>query len=59
MNANPILVIVGLFVVGIILVLAVRIVLQNAGCLMQCGCAVVVLVIVLLLLRFLLLRFSL
>ena len=54
MNANPVLVIVGLFVVGIILVLAARILLENAGCLMQIGCAVVIIVIIFLLLRFLL-----
>ena len=54
MNANPVLVIVVLFVVGIILVLAARILLENAGCLMQIGCAVVIIVIIFLLLRFLL-----
>ena len=54
MNANPVLVIIALFVVGIILVLAARILLENAGCLMQIGCAVVIIVIIFLLVRFLL-----
>jgi hypothetical protein len=54
LNANPVLVIVVLFVVGIILVLAARILLENAGCLVQLGCAVVIIVIIFLLLRFLL-----
>jgi hypothetical protein len=53
LNANPVLVIIALFVVGIILVLAARILLENAGCLMQIGCAVVIIVIIFLLLRFL------
>ena len=57
MNANPVLVIVVLFVVGIILVLAARILLENAGCLMQIGCAVVIIVVIFLLLRFLLFHF--
>jgi hypothetical protein len=52
-NANPVLVIVALFVVGIILVLAARILLENAGCLLQLGCAIVVIVIIGLLLFFL------
>jgi hypothetical protein len=53
LNANPVLVIVALFVVGIIAVLAARILLENAGCLAHVGCAVVVIVVILLLLRFL------
>ena len=53
LNANPVLVIVALFVVGIILVLAARILLQTAGCLVHVGCAVVILVAIFLLLRFL------
>ena len=57
LNANPVLVIVVLFVVGIILVLAARILLENAGCLMQIGCAVVIIVVIFLLLRFLLFHF--
>ena len=57
MNANPVLVIAVLFVVGIILVLAARILLENAGCLLQLGCAVVIIVILFLLLRFLLFHF--
>jgi hypothetical protein len=56
-NANPVLVIIVLFVVGIILVLAARILLENAGCLLQLGCAVVIIVIVFLLVRFLLFHF--
>jgi len=54
LSANPALVIIALFVVGIVLVLAARILLENAGCLMQLGCAVVIIVIIFLLLRFLL-----
>lgn len=54
LDANPVLVIVGLFVVGIIMVLAARIVLETAGCLAQVGCLLVVLVAIFLLLRFLL-----
>ena len=57
MNANPVLVIIALFVVGIILVLAARILLENAGCLMQIGCAVVIIVVIFLLARFLLFHF--
>jgi hypothetical protein len=53
LNANPVLVIIALFVVGIVLVLAARILLENAGCLLQLGCAVVIIVIIFLLLRFL------
>jgi len=54
LNANPVLVIVALFVVGIILVLAARILLENAGCLAHVGCAVIIVVIIFFLLRFLL-----
>jgi hypothetical protein len=54
LSANPALVIIALFVVGIVLVLAVRILLETAGCLVQLGCAVVIIVIIFLLLRFLL-----
>ena len=53
LNANPALVIVGLFVVGIIAVLAARILLENAGCLLHLGCAIVVIVAIVLLLRLL------
>jgi hypothetical protein len=56
LSANPVLVIVGLFVVGIIAVLAVRILLENAGCLLHLGCAIVVIVAIILLLRLLLVR---
>lgn len=57
LNANPVLVIVALFVVGIVLVLAARILLENAGCLLQLGCAIVVIVGIILLARFLLFHF--
>jgi hypothetical protein len=56
-NANPVLAIIALFVVGIILVLGARILLENASCLLQLGCAVVVIVIIFLLARFLLFHF--
>jgi hypothetical protein len=56
-NANPVLAIIVLFVVGIVLVLAARILLANAGCLLQLGCAVVIIVILFLLVRFLLFHF--
>ena len=56
-NANPALVIVGLFVVGIIAVLAARILLENAGCLLHLGFALVVIVVIILLLRFLVFHF--
>ena len=54
LNANPVLVIVALFVVGIILVLAARILLENAGCLAHVGCAIIIVIIIFFLLRFLL-----
>ena len=57
LNANPVLVIIVLFVVGIVLVLAARILLENAGCLLHLGCALVVIVGVILLLRFLVIHF--
>jgi hypothetical protein len=53
LNANPALVIIALFVIGVIVVLAARILLENAGCLLQLGCAIVVLVVIVLLLRLL------
>jgi len=56
-NTNPGLVIVVLFVVGIILVLAARILLQSAGCLVRLGCAVAIIIIIFLLARFLLFHF--
>ena len=56
LSANPVLVIVGLFVVGIIAVLAARILLENAGCLLHLGCAIAVVVAIVLLLRLLLVR---
>jgi len=57
LNANPVLVIIALFVVGIILVLAVRILLQSASCLLQLGCAIVLIVGIFLLARFLFFHF--
>ena len=57
LSANPVLVIVGLFVVGIIAVLAARILLENAGCLLHLGFALVVIVVIILLLRFLVFHF--
>lgn len=57
LNANPVLVIIALFVVGIVIVLAARILLESASCLAQVGCAVVVIVIIFLLLRFLVFHF--
>ena len=57
LNANPVLVIVALFVVGIVLVLAARILLESAGCLLQLGCAIVVIVGIILLARFLFFHF--
>jgi hypothetical protein len=53
-DANPVLAIIALFVVSIILVLAVRILLQNAGCLLQLGCAFGVIIGIFLLARLLL-----
>ncbi len=56
-DANPVLVIIALFVVGIILMLAANILLRSAGCLLRLGCAVGVLVIIFLLVRFLFFHF--
>jgi hypothetical protein len=55
-SANPALVILALFVVGIILVLAARILLANAGCLVRLGCAIIVIGVIILLLRLLFVR---
>lgn len=57
LNANPALAIIVLFVMGILLILGARILLENASCLLQLGCAVVVLVGIFLLARFLLFHF--
>jgi hypothetical protein len=57
LNGNPVLVIIVLFVVGIILVLAARILLLNAGCLVRLGCAAAIIVVIFLLARFLLFHF--
>ncbi|CAG0927758.1 hypothetical protein TFLX_00597 [Thermoflexales bacterium] len=54
LNANPVLGIVVLFVIGIVIVLAARIARENAGCLGHVGCAIVLVVIIFFLLRFLL-----
>ncbi len=56
LNANPVLVIAALFLVGIVGVLALRILLVNAACLLRLGCALVVVVVIVLLLRLLLVR---
>ncbi len=56
LNANPVLVIVGVFVVGIIFVLAARILLASASCLVRVGCAIVVIIAIGVLLRLLLVR---
>ena len=53
LNANPVLVIVALIVVGIILGLSARILLASAHCLIRLGCAIVVIVVVVVLLRLL------
>ena len=50
-NANPVLVIVVLFAIGIIAVLAARILLSSATCLVRLGCAIAVIVGIILLLR--------
>ena len=55
-NANPALVIVALFAVGIIVVLSMRILLANAGCLVRLGCAILVVAVVILFLRLLFVR---
>ena len=52
-NANPLLVIGALIAIGIIFVLAARILLASAGCLVRWGCVIVVIVGVVLLLRLL------
>ena len=52
-NDNPLLVIVALFAIGIIAVLAARILLSSATCLVRLGCAIVVIVGIILLLRLL------
>ena len=57
MSANPVLVIAASFAVGIVMVLAARIVLESAGCLVQLGCAIVMIAVIVLLLRFLAFHF--
>lgn len=54
LNANPALAIVGLFLIGVIAVLAIRILLANAHCLIQLGCSIVMIAVILVLLRLLL-----
>ena len=56
LNANPVVVVVALFIVGIVIVLAARIVLENAGCLMHLGCAIVVILAIIVLLRLILVQ---
>ncbi len=55
-SANPVLVILALFAVGIIFVLAARILLASAGCLVRWGCTIVVILVLIVLLRLLLVR---
>ncbi len=52
-NDNPLLVIVAMFAIGIIAVLAARILLVSAHCLVRLGCAIAVIVGIILLLRLL------
>ena len=54
MIANPVLVIAASFVVGIVMVLAARIVIHSASCLLHLGLVIVAIVAILLLLRLLL-----
>ena len=56
LNTNPVLVIAALIAIGIIFVLAARILLASASCLIRLGCIIVVIVGIALLLRFLLVR---
>jgi hypothetical protein len=56
LNANPVLVIIVVFVVGIVFVLAARILLASASCLVRLGCAIAVIVAIILLLRLLFVR---
>lgn len=56
-SANPVLVIVALFVVGIIAILSFRILLSSGGCLIRLGCAIFLIVGIFLLVRFLFFHF--
>lgn len=53
-NAYPVLVVVAAFIIGAIAFLAVRIVLANVSCLLQLGCAIMIIIAILLLLWLLL-----
>ena len=55
-DAYPLVVIAGGFIIGIVAYLAVRIVLANASCLVHLGCAMLVLIAILVLLALLLAR---
>jgi hypothetical protein len=55
-NANPLLVVVAAFIIGMIAFLAVRIVLASAGCLVRVVVTVAIVIAILLLLRFMLVR---
>jgi hypothetical protein len=55
-NANPVLVVIAAFIVGVIAFLAARILLANSGCLARLAVAVVIIIAILLLLRFMLVR---
>ena len=55
-NANPVLAVVAAFSIGIIAVLAVRILLASAGCLVRAVVALAIVIVIGLLLRMLLVR---
>jgi len=55
-NANPVLAVVAAFSIGIIVILAIRILLASAGCLVRVAVAAIIVVAILFLLRMLLAR---
>jgi hypothetical protein len=55
-NANPVLAVAAVFIGGIVAFLAVRILLENSGCLVRVAVAVVIVIAIFLLLRFMLAR---
>jgi len=55
-NANPVLAVLAAFGIGIIAVLAIRILLASAGCLVRVAVAAIIVVAILFLLRMLLAR---
>ncbi len=50
-NANPVLAVVAIFIIGVIMFLATRIVLANSGCLARLAVAVVTIIAIVFLLR--------